>query len=210
MTDSNSKMASIVERLRKVTEKKFPHLPPDILAPGVSLAEIEVFEKEKNLKLPEDVKEYLQCIDGQEIVCQQGVLNGCYLMSLDHINTNMKGWSKTMGDNYLGWEPYSLSLPPEFIQGVYCNPKSWVGLVTDLCGNFVAVDLAPGPRGKIGQVTIYGRDFPDYRCVVADSWTEFLDGCVSYMENGPDDNFYMDVIYCKKVKELKEKYNLDC
>jgi cell wall assembly regulator SMI1 len=47
------------------------------------------------------------------------------------------------------------------------------------------VDLAPGPKGKFGLIIILGCDF-DYRCVVADSWTEFFDAHVSYLENGDD------------------------
>jgi hypothetical protein len=40
-------------------------MPPDFLASGVSIAEIESFEREKNIKLPEDLKEYLQCVKGE-------------------------------------------------------------------------------------------------------------------------------------------------
>jgi hypothetical protein len=80
------------------------------------------------------------------------------------------------------------------------------------------VDLAPGPKGRIGQLTVFGKHFFECRCVIVNSWTEFLDDCVSYLERGEgytvdvhgygDIDICMDTIYWNKVEELKEKYNV--
>lgn len=64
------------------------------------------------------------------------------------------------------------SHPPRAVQKAYAHP-SWIPLARDWGGNNIAVDLAPGPAGKWGQVIIFGRDF-DCKYVVARSWASFL------------------------------------
>ena len=64
------------------------------------------------------------------------------------------------------------SQPPRFIQKAYAHP-GWIPLARDWGGNNLAVDLAPGPVGKWGQVIIFGRDY-DCKYVVARSWAAFL------------------------------------
>jgi cell wall assembly regulator SMI1 len=62
--------------------------------------------------------------------------------------------------------------PPGAIQRVYAHP-AWIPLARDWGGNNLAVDLAPGPTGKWGQVILFGRDY-DCKYVVARSWSAFL------------------------------------
>ena len=64
------------------------------------------------------------------------------------------------------------SQPPRAIQKAYAHP-AWIPLARDWGGNNLAVDLAPGPVGKWGQVIIFGRDY-DCKYVVARSWAAFL------------------------------------
>lgn len=64
------------------------------------------------------------------------------------------------------------SQPPLAIQKAYAHP-GWIPLARDWGGNCVAVDLAPGPAGKWGQVIIFGRDY-DCKYVIARSWASFL------------------------------------
>ncbi|RDW70334.1 hypothetical protein BP5796_08731 [Coleophoma crateriformis] len=64
------------------------------------------------------------------------------------------------------------SQPSGAIQRVYAHP-AWIPLVRDWGGNNLAVDLAPGPTGKWGQVILFGRDY-DCKYVVARSWSAFL------------------------------------
>ncbi|PGH23206.1 hypothetical protein AJ80_02736 [Polytolypa hystricis UAMH7299] len=64
------------------------------------------------------------------------------------------------------------SQPPRAIQKAYAHP-AWIPLARDWGGNCLAVDLAPGPAGKWGQVIIFGRDY-DCKYVVARSWAAFL------------------------------------
>ncbi|KAL9035743.1 MAG: hypothetical protein Q9180_004694 [Flavoplaca navasiana] len=64
------------------------------------------------------------------------------------------------------------SQPSRAIQKAYAHP-GWIPLARDWGGNNIAVDLAPGPVGKWGQIIIFGRDY-DCKYVVARSWAAFL------------------------------------
>lgn len=64
------------------------------------------------------------------------------------------------------------SIPPNAIQKVYAHP-AWIPLVRDWGGNNLAVDLAPGPAGRWGQVILFGRDY-DRKYVIARSWSAFV------------------------------------
>ncbi|KAF2434917.1 cell wall assembly and cell proliferation coordinating protein [Tothia fuscella] len=64
------------------------------------------------------------------------------------------------------------SQPPNAVQKAYAHP-CWIPLARDWGGNCIAVDLAPGPTGKFGQIIIFGRDY-DTKFVIARSWASFL------------------------------------
>ncbi|KAI9924364.1 Cell wall assembly regulator [Aspergillus wentii] len=64
------------------------------------------------------------------------------------------------------------SQPPGAVQKAYSH-TAWIPLARDWGGNYIAIDLAPGPAGKWGQVIIFGRDY-DCKYVVARSWSAFL------------------------------------
>jgi len=64
------------------------------------------------------------------------------------------------------------SQPPRAVQKAYAH-SGWIPLARDWGGNNIAVDLAPGPAGKWGQIIIFGRDY-DCKYVVARSWSAFL------------------------------------
>ncbi|KAJ2901927.1 uncharacterized protein MKZ38_001228 [Zalerion maritima] len=63
-------------------------------------------------------------------------------------------------------------VPANAIQKAYAHP-GWIPLVRDWGGNNLAVDLAPGPTGRWGQIILFGRDY-DTKYVVARSWAHFL------------------------------------
>lgn len=73
------------------------------------------------------------------------------------------------------------SRPEGAIQAVYAHP-GWVPLAKDYMGNNIAIDLAPGSRGRVGQVILFGRDC-DMKFVVAPSWSSFLATFVNDLES---------------------------
>ncbi|QUC22715.1 uncharacterized protein UV8b_06956 [Ustilaginoidea virens] len=64
------------------------------------------------------------------------------------------------------------SVPPNAVQKAYAH-AGWIPLVRDWGGNNLAVDLAPGPNGRWGQIILFGRDY-DTKYVVARSWGALL------------------------------------
>ena len=74
------------------------------------------------------------------------------------------------------------SQPSRAIQKAYAHP-GWIPLARDWGGNNLAVDLAPGPVGKWGQVIIFGRDY-DCKYVVARSWAAFLAMVADDLQSG--------------------------
>ncbi|KAL6946861.1 hypothetical protein ACO0QE_001713 [Hanseniaspora vineae] len=83
------------------------------------------------------------------------------------------GQTTVGGENFkLNEIPKQGSIPPNTVQPVYAH-HGWIPLVTDNAGNHIAIDLAPAPEGKVGQVIMFGRDF-DVKFVVADNWGDFL------------------------------------
>lgn len=73
------------------------------------------------------------------------------------------------------------SRPEGAIQLAYSHP-GWIPLAKDYNGNNIAVDLSPGPRGRWGQVILFGTDC-DVKYVVAQSWASFLAQFVSDLES---------------------------
>lgn len=72
----------------------------------------------------------------------------------------------------IAWLDRQESVPENAIQRVYAHP-AWIPLAKDWEGNNIAIDLAPGPKGRWGQVILFGRDF-DRKYVIASSWAAFL------------------------------------
>ncbi|KAF2142954.1 uncharacterized protein K452DRAFT_307847 [Aplosporella prunicola CBS 121167] len=86
------------------------------------------------------------------------------------------------------------SQPPNAIQKAYIHP-AWIPLARDWGGNCIAVDLAPGPAGRWGQIIIFGRDY-DCKYVVSRSWAAFL---ASFADDLCSDKVEVD----EEMKELK-------
>ncbi|KAE8382119.1 hypothetical protein BDV26DRAFT_254413 [Aspergillus bertholletiae] len=126
-------------------------------------------------------------LDCEEIVQEWKnwrTVNDEFLSSSGIINTSPKDTAgsssaaapaPTTGSNPL-WRQDLLdrqdSQPPSAVQKVYAHP-AWIPMARDWGGNCIAIDLAPGPAGKWGQVIIFGRDY-DCKYVIARSWASFL------------------------------------
>ena len=92
-------------------------------------------------------------------------LNSASSSSSSSTQTQNKFWRQELLDK-------QDSQPPKAIQKAYAHP-SWIPLARDWGGNNIAVDLAPGPMGKWGQIILFGRDY-DCKYVIARSWSHFL------------------------------------
>lgn len=86
------------------------------------------------------------------------------------------------------------SQPSRAVQKAYTHP-GWIPLARDWGGNNIAVDLAPGPLGKWGQIIIFGRDY-DCKYVIARSWAAFL---ATVADDISSEKVYVD----EETQELK-------
>lgn len=91
-------------------------------------------------------------------------------------------------------------IPPNAVRKAYAH-AGWIPLVRDWGGNNLAVDLAPGPKGKWGQIILFGRDY-DTKYVVARSWSALLAMVADDLSSGKwfvdEDNGEL------KLREFKE------
>ena len=175
----------------------------DQLSEGCTQNDINELEHELDCSLPMEVRESLQVHDGQERGGRPtGIIFGCMLLDCEENSQEYRNW-RIVNEEYLQgstqnnrsskafasssssaaaqgpnpfWRQELLdkqdSQPPKAIQKAYAHP-GWIPLARDWGGNNLAVDLAPGPAGKWGQIIIFGRDY-DCKYVVARSWAAFL------------------------------------
>jgi cell wall assembly regulator SMI1 len=191
-------------RIERWVEEYYEELH-DQLSEGCTQNDINELEHELDCSLPMEVRESLQCHDGQERGGRPtGIIFGCMLLDCEEIVQEWRNW-RTVNEEFLSapprdpqvppkapgaasssgsvprvrnplWRQELLerqdSQPPRAIAKAYAHP-GWIPLARDWGGNNIAVDLAPGPAGKWGQVIIFGRDY-DCKYVVARSWAAFL------------------------------------
>lgn len=188
-------------KIDRWAEKNYEELW-DQLCEGCTQNDINELEHDLDCSLPLEVRESLTVHDGQERGgLPTGILFGCMLLDCEEIVQEWKNW-RTVNEEFLGsstlplqtpkafgasssatqqgsnplWRQELLdrqdSQPPRAIQKAYAHP-GWIPLARDWGGNCIAIDLAPGPAGKWGQVIIFGRDY-DCKYVIARSWASFL------------------------------------
>lgn len=164
--------------------------------------DVNELEHELDCSLPMEVRESLQVHDGQERGGRPtGIIFGCMLLDCEEIVQEWKNW-RVVNEEYLqGGSAHSTtktfasssssssaqrqnpfwrqdlldkqeSQPPKAIHKAYAH-AGWIPLARDWGGNNIAVDLAPGPAGRWGQIILFGRDY-DCKYVVARSWAAFL------------------------------------
>ena len=195
-------------------DSNYPELR-DQLADACTANDLQELEHELDVSLPVEVRESLQCHDGQERGGRPtGILFGCMLLDCEEIVQEWRQW-RTVNEDFLMRPPSSSSSaagrvpkafagssaappssarnnngsnslwrqellarqashPPRHVRPAYFHP-GWIPLARDWGGNNIAVDLAPGPQGRWGQVIVFGRDF-DRKYVVARGWAAFLAG----------------------------------
>ncbi|KAI5791432.1 hypothetical protein FPQ18DRAFT_367475 [Pyronema domesticum] len=180
------------QRIEVWAEENYPELFDQLCTPA-SMNDINELEYSLDCSLPLEVRESLAIHDGQERGGRPtGAIFSGMLLDCEEILDEWKNWRvveseymQTTGPSDSGEAgPSSASIgksglaakqncqPDDTVQKVYSHP-GWIPMVRDWGGNYLAIDLAPGPRGTWGQVIIFGRDY-DTKYVVSKSWAHFL------------------------------------
>lgn len=166
-------LSAILARLETWLAEHTPDIHAE-LTPGVADAELDALEAHIGLKVPETYR-LLYRVHGY-----WGGAFGLGHLTLDGAQFN---WNVCRGlePKYQEVDGH-ISHPPGAIKTQYIN-LGWVPLLEDGGGNFVSIDLDPGPSGRIGQVITFGRDEND-KYVLAESLEAFLNEYVSRLEAG--------------------------
>lgn len=162
---------------------------PEVVATlnaGASEAEIQAFENDFDLVLPDDVKESWRIHDGQQPHKSPGAIIGQPLDSLATIKSNLCFWrqldlEEENSDHDSGLGSQCTSTPIDAIRSSYTSP-GWISL-GDWDGNCYGIDLNPEPNGVRGQVINFGRD-EENKFVLALSWAHFLEDVADELEAG--------------------------
>ena len=155
--------AEFVERWKALLPGSDPVNPP------ASAEAIAALEQQLGVSFPADLRALYTKSDGENGIV--GVFLGWGWLRLDRISWNMdepfwSGWE-------LDWDKIVPDAnPPGRVRRLRGSPQ-WIPFAEDGGGNFLAVDLVPGPKGRIGQVIAIGRDY-DGPKLEADSVTELL------------------------------------
>ncbi|RMZ12739.1 hypothetical protein D0860_02828 [Hortaea werneckii] len=208
------------ERMERWLEDNYEELFEN-LCEGATVNDVNELEHELDCTLPQELRESIQCHDGQERGgMPTGILFGCMLMDCEEILQEWQQW-RTVNEAYLSTNPNDFvipqaplkafagssssavptaqansadtrwrqelmdkqdSQPTNAVQKSYAHP-AWIPVARDWGGNNIAVDLAPGPTGKWGQIILMGRDY-DCKYVISRSWSAFLATVADDMESG--------------------------
>lgn len=192
-------------RIDRWAEKNYPELFDQLCEPA-TMNDLNELEHELDCSLPMELRESIMYHDGQERGGRPtGIILGAMLLDCEEILDEWNTW-RTVNVHYLSTQPLGGigapggsrqqnrmsvqgtqiqkrqdSHPDGHIQKVYSHP-GWIPMARDWGGNYIAVDLAPGPLGKWGQVILFGRDY-DCKFVVARSWAAFLANVADDLES---------------------------
>jgi cell wall assembly regulator SMI1 len=126
----------------------------------------------RDIPLPADLSALYAIADGDDGL---GQLHGFVWFGLESLaELNADHWWVTRG-----WQRYVHNSfvtefgPPGAIRRVGDHP-GWIPFATDTFGDYLAVDMAPGPNGRPGQVILIGRHQDAGPIYVAESVTELL------------------------------------
>jgi cell wall assembly regulator SMI1 len=155
------------------------------LRPGVSEEQLDAAESTLGIALHQELRAVWRVHNGASYM---NVLQHQDFLSLDE---SLAEWRGSCGTP----EAWDESTRRAFAKAVRSDPpkavslnifeRGWVAIGRDGCGNHLAVDHAPGPRGTFGQVTRYGAaDWSERRIVYAPSLLALLSTMADRLERG--------------------------
>ncbi|KAK5993469.1 Glucan synthesis regulatory protein [Cladobotryum mycophilum] len=175
-------------RIDAWAEENYPELF-DQLCEGATNNDLNDVEHQLDCSLPQDVRDSMMVHDGQERggnptgIIFGSICRGKGIYSFQISRGKQRGFLFQAATIFVlvvertgrmeTESPCQAGLhPPNTVQKAYAH-AGWIPLVRDWGGNNLAVDLAPGPAGRYGQIIMFGRDY-DTKYVVARSWSAFL------------------------------------
>lgn len=160
------------------------HLPPDryVFNPPAAEVDLDAFEHLIGLKLPRSYRQLYRWHDGEDDD-RWGHFYGLPLLPLQEAAFQWKAWAGVLAE--FGGNRYKISggsWPEDAVDPAYINPR-WIPLTHDGSGNHIGLDFDPWPRGRVGQVILFGRD-EGVKPVLAESLGKFLEWIAGLLESG--------------------------
>ena len=164
-------------------EKNIPD-SHELLREGARPEAISALEEKLGVKFPDSFVEFYKIHDGQN-AGSIGLIGGETLLPLDHIADNWSIWKELLDE---GAFDDNQSTPEKGIKNNWWNPK-WIPVTCDGSGNHHCIDFDPDEGGSPGQIIQTWHD-DDFRLLIADSFSDWMNRYVSRLENG--DYFYAE------------------
>jgi len=160
------------------------HLSADryVFNPPAAEAELDSLEGLIGLKLPRAYRQLYRWHDGENDD-RWGHIYGLPLLPLAETAAQWQAWNAVLAE--FDGDRYKIpggSWPEGAVDPAYINPR-WIPLTHDGSGNHIGLDFDPWPRGRVGQVILFGRD-EDVKVVLAESLGKFLEWIAGLLEGG--------------------------
>jgi cell wall assembly regulator SMI1 len=162
---------------------------------GASAQEIAALETAIGQPFPEDLVASLSIHNGQaEGSSCQFLFDSLTLSGCEQIHSIHALWGSGLGD-----APDYFRYHPENAIARQCFHEGWIPIADEEAGlNYLAIDLAPGTAGTVGQVIDFGRNISEPG-VLASSWGQFLHSYADLLDTltekgAPADN-YVDTFH---------------
>jgi cell wall assembly regulator SMI1 len=151
-------------------------------------AELDRYQEAVGAELPGELRQLWRIHNGEGgPEAHGGTIGGLIFLGLE---TSLREWSdwaslraETSDADMHALRTFSESVPPEAVQLEY-TAAGWLPILKEsMEGNYLGLDLAPGPGGLPGQVINFGRD-EDRKAVISRSMSDLLGFIASEAERG--------------------------
>ncbi|MDA3647230.1 SMI1/KNR4 family protein [Saccharopolyspora indica] len=165
--------------------------------PGpASEEDLAAAEERLGFEFPPDLRALYGIADGEGYEIINSLFDRHPWHSLEHVGDEEEDWLLFLEWKY---EPQRSVVfdaePPNAVRRSVLRP-GWIQFANDTGGNWLAVDMDPGPEGRPGQVISIGVDHSEGPLYVADSVTTFLRRLVEALERGDysvhDESLWID------------------
>ncbi|HEY7348277.1 MAG TPA: SMI1/KNR4 family protein [Ktedonobacterales bacterium] len=156
------------------------------LQPGATDEEIRQAEVVMGVELPEDVKASYRLHNGS---AHLPLIERLSLNSLEEMVQLWQGMKRILDDQdptdeyIFGVDEEQSDLEPLPVKAVWWCPK-WIPLLEFGNGDGLYVDLAPGPKGRSGQLVSFWHEDASMNDLVAPSWQAYLSAFADDLEAG--------------------------
>jgi cell wall assembly regulator SMI1 len=149
------------QRYSRWLARKHPKLAASLL-PGVPDKVLDAYEKQVGFALPGVLRAFWKACGGQRDLDGPGAMGEFVLLAPADSLAEWQNWKKlrdeSTEDALEALAVSARSYPEDAVHEEYTWP-GWIPLWKEpLEGNYLGIDLDPGPAGAVGQVINFGRD----------------------------------------------------